>query len=86
MYSSGLSGMLRRLAYRVPEHRARRWMLLMLADRVDIIEHNPRGMLKLLVPLAAIGLGVFAVRRLRRPPSRGRAIVRRIADDVRPRG
>jgi hypothetical protein len=42
----GLSGMLRRLAYRLPEHRARHWMLLLVADRVDELEHrlaNPSG-------------------------------------------
>lgn len=34
----GLSGALRRGAYRVPEHYARHWMLLMLADRIDVLE------------------------------------------------
>jgi len=33
---AGLSGILRRMAYRVPEHRPRHWMPLMLADRVDV--------------------------------------------------
>lgn len=31
----GLPGAIRRMAYRVPEHRARRWLLLLAADRVD---------------------------------------------------
>jgi hypothetical protein len=35
----GLSGAIKRLAYRLPEHRASRWMLLMLSDRVDAVEH-----------------------------------------------
>lgn len=34
----GLSGLLRRRAYDVPERRARHWMLLLLADRVDVLE------------------------------------------------
>ncbi len=34
----GTSGRIRRHAYRIPEHRARHWMLLMAADRVDVIE------------------------------------------------
>lgn len=36
----GLSGMLRRVAYRIPEERASHWMLLLLADRVDVAEHR----------------------------------------------
>ncbi len=31
----GVSGLLRRAAYRIPEHKATHWQLLMLADRVD---------------------------------------------------
>ncbi|HEY8368524.1 MAG TPA: hypothetical protein VIM86_04340, partial [Thermodesulfobacteriota bacterium] len=31
----GLSGAIRRAAYRIPEHRARRWLLLLAADRVE---------------------------------------------------
>lgn len=34
----GASGIVRRIAYRIPEHRARRWMLLLMADRVDVLE------------------------------------------------
>jgi hypothetical protein len=34
----GLSGLIRRRAYRIPEHYGRHWALLMLADRVDVIE------------------------------------------------
>lgn len=38
----GLSGFIRRRAYRIPEHKAARWMLLMLGDRVDIQESRLR--------------------------------------------
>lgn len=34
----GASGMLRRAAYEIPEHYARHWAMLMLADRVDVLE------------------------------------------------
>jgi hypothetical protein len=34
----GLSGVLRRAAYRVPDWRVRHWVILMLADRVDVLE------------------------------------------------
>lgn len=34
----GLSGLIRRVAYRIPEHRARHWLMLMAADRVDVLE------------------------------------------------
>ena len=34
----GLSGVLRRVAYRIPDHRARHWLLLIFADRIDALE------------------------------------------------
>ncbi|MFO7261903.1 MAG: hypothetical protein DIU52_012165 [bacterium] len=34
----GISGLMRRVAYRIPEHRARHWLLLLAADRVDVME------------------------------------------------
>ncbi len=34
----GLSGLLRRAAYRIPEHRPSHWLLLLLSDRVDVVE------------------------------------------------
>jgi hypothetical protein len=34
----GVSGMLRKAAYRVPEHYGRHWMMLMAADRIDVLE------------------------------------------------
>ncbi|MDX2020207.1 MAG: hypothetical protein SF187_08195 [Deltaproteobacteria bacterium] len=33
-----LSGFIRRRGYSIPEHNAARWLLLMLGDRVDVIE------------------------------------------------
>jgi hypothetical protein len=34
----GLSGALRTRAYAIPEHHARHWLLLVAADRVDVVE------------------------------------------------
>ena len=34
----GLSGVLRRAAYQVPDYRVRRWAMLILADRIEGIE------------------------------------------------
>jgi hypothetical protein len=64
----GLSGAIRRLAYTVPQHRARRWLLLLMADRVDVIEHRLAGAPKwaaLALPLVAIGAGLAITRRRR---------------------
>lgn len=36
----GLSGLLRKVAYGYPDHKARHWMILLLADRVDVWEHR----------------------------------------------
>ena len=36
----GLSGLVRRAAYRFPEHRTARWALLLAGDRLDVIEHR----------------------------------------------
>jgi ferritin-like metal-binding protein YciE len=45
VYGSGpaprlASGALRRMAYQMPEHHARRWLLLLFADRMDVLEHR----------------------------------------------
>jgi hypothetical protein len=37
---AGLSGLIRRFAYRYPDNKPRRWLMLMLADRVDVLEHS----------------------------------------------
>jgi hypothetical protein len=36
----GLSGLIRRGAYAIPEHKVRHWLLLLLADRIDVAEHR----------------------------------------------
>lgn len=61
----GLSGAIRRMAYKIPEHKAYRWMLLILGDRVDVWEHRVRR--HPVLSLAAVGglvwLGVARARR-----------------------
>jgi hypothetical protein len=51
----GLSGVLRRAAYAIPEHRTSHWLVLMLADRVDVLEHRALRILPFALPLAAGG-------------------------------
>ena len=52
----GLSGRLRRAAYGIPDHFARHWMLLILADRVDVLESRVRRR-----PGITLALGVGAL-------------------------
>jgi hypothetical protein len=59
----GLSGLVRRAAYRIPAHRTGRWMLLQVGDRVDVLEHRLARGWVLLPALAALGLGDALVRR-----------------------
>ncbi len=63
----GLSGLLRRLAYRIPTHYRRHWLLLMLADRVDVAESAMIDTVKRrpIASLAAIGGALFGLRALR---------------------
>jgi hypothetical protein len=61
----GLSGLIRRLAYRIPDYRPRRWMLLVLADRVDVLESNPARLLRAAAAVSVVGLGIYGVSKLR---------------------
>lgn len=62
----GISGLLRRIAYSTHETRARHWMMLLLADRVDVMERRVAKLVKIvaIVPAAAAGM-VLAFRFLR---------------------
>lgn len=44
---SGLSGVIRRFAYKFSEGRAAHWLILLYADRVDAGEHHLRSLLSL---------------------------------------
>lgn len=61
----GLSGLIRRLAYRSPDYRPRRWMLLVLADRIDVLESNPALLLRAVASAGAFGLGIYGLSRWR---------------------
>ncbi|HMJ13763.1 MAG TPA: hypothetical protein VK524_20240 [Polyangiaceae bacterium] len=77
----GVSGMIRRAAYHYPEYRSRRWLMLMLADRVDVLEHNVPRTAWLLGGLGAAALLWLAVRpgARRTLPARGRRLIERSA-------
>jgi hypothetical protein len=58
----GLSGMIRRIAYTIPESHARHWATLMLADRVDVLEHRIAKLVKVMVLVpAGTAAAVFLV-------------------------
>ncbi|WP_224241553.1 hypothetical protein [Hyalangium gracile] len=59
----GLSGVLRKAAYHYPDHWARHWMMLLMADRVDSWEHNLRRILPLAAVVVAGGLAVKLLKR-----------------------
>jgi hypothetical protein len=59
----GLSGLVRRAAYRFPEHRTARWALLLAGDRLDVIEHRLGRSLWLVPAFAALAIGYAAVSR-----------------------
>ena len=63
----GVSGLIRRLAYSVRETKARHWMILLLADRVDVLEHRIAKLVKVaaIVPAGVVGVAL-AVRYFRR--------------------
>jgi hypothetical protein len=60
----GLSGAIRKLAYRYPDHFVRHWQLLLLGDRVDSWETRAKRYLPVALPVVA--LGFVATRILRR--------------------
>lgn len=59
----GLSGVLRRIAYAIPGYQAKRWLLLMVADRVDVVEHNKAPLAFVLGGLVLGIVGFSFVRR-----------------------
>jgi|SRR5579883_2267941 len=55
----GLSGLIRRWAYRIPEDKTRHWLLLMAADRVDVVESGVSGIARVLRWPAAAAFALF---------------------------
>jgi hypothetical protein len=56
----GLSGALRRYAYRIPDHRPRHWALLFFADRVDVGESAIADLVRRRPVAVAGGLALVA--------------------------
>ncbi len=50
----GLSGLIRKLAYEAPTHQTRHWLLLLMADRVDVVERM-LARVPALIPGASVG-------------------------------
>jgi hypothetical protein len=50
----GVSGAIRKAAYRVPDHVTRHWLLLLLADRVDAWGTRVRRVLTVAAPIAVV--------------------------------
>lgn len=65
----GLSGWIRKLAYRAPDYRTRRWALLILADKLDVLESNPKKLVGAVAGASLLGLSLYGLARLR-PQSR----------------
>ena len=62
----GLSGAMRRAAYKIPEHKTSHWLVLLLADRVDAIEHGRPWLIPLALLMFAGGAATALVLRMRR--------------------
>ena len=57
----GLSGLVRKAAYHYPDHVLRHWLMLLLADRVDLWEHRGRKLARFAAPaLIALAIGAAA--------------------------
>lgn len=52
----GLSGIVRKAAYRFPDHKPAHWLLAILGDRVDSWTYHLKKYAPVLLPVAALGL------------------------------
>ncbi|SEU35183.1 hypothetical protein [Stigmatella erecta] len=66
----GLSGLIRKWAASFPDHKPQHWLLKLLGDRVDSAEHRFQQLAPVVLPLAAVGLFGYVLRRgrVRSPP------------------
>lgn len=55
----GLGGAVRRAAYGIPEHHGRRWMLLLVADRLDWLARRSRSRPALTAAVALVLVGAL---------------------------
>jgi hypothetical protein len=58
----GISGAIRKLAYKYPDHYPRHWFLMMLGDRVDAVESRPGRVVSIALALVAFGVLRRAIR------------------------
>lgn len=65
----GLSGVLRRLAYKIPEHRPEKWLMTLFADRVDVVEHGKIGKWAIMPATMVGALAGLITWRVMRPTS-----------------
>lgn len=70
----GLSGSLRRLAFQASENDVRRWMLLLLADRIDVVEGVLEDLMRGHVPNVLAEMGAASEWKHNRP-----ALLRKLA-------
>lgn len=57
----GLSGVMRRVAFRRSENDLRHWLMLVAADRVNVVEGLCEDVKRSPVKLAAVGVGIVAL-------------------------
>jgi len=62
----GLSGAIRSWAYGIADYRARRGLLLMVADRIDVLEHRPTKLVKAALGLSLLGAAGYLAQRASR--------------------
>jgi hypothetical protein len=62
----GISGLMRRAAYAIPDHRTTHWLVLLLADRIDVLEDRAKRVAPLLLPLLIGGGALLYTARRRR--------------------
>ncbi|MCC2656894.1 MAG: hypothetical protein K0Q76_2002 [Panacagrimonas sp.] len=71
----GLSGLMRDRAYHYSEGRLARWMLLLLADRVDMVEHLAEDLVRLRPPNLVDEMGLRTEWRHNRGPFVSRIVL-----------
>lgn len=59
----GLSGVIRKFAYRLPDHYPSHWLLMMLGDRIDSWGTRARRYLPVVAPLALLAFVTSRARR-----------------------
>jgi len=72
----GLSGAVRRYAYRRPDHDPSYWMLKLLGDRLESWGHRTRRLLPVALPFAVLGLVARRALRSGASPRRSRPFAR----------